>query len=296
MSLLAVNLTVASQFVSVQMATNGAIVADPLSNEPHTLWEQHWSKERKCHKVDPPLSLGAPIKDNAVRFVCISDTHEQLGRVIPRIPDGDVLVHCGDITNFGDEAELKRFNDELGLLPHKYKIVIAGNHDLGFEDEEDESKRLSKYKGRGTKQGYRLLTNCIYLHDSFTTVYGLKVYGSSWHPLEGFSFTRSRGEDILAQWRKIPSDVDVLLTHTPPLGHCDLYKGERWGDADLLNVVERQVRPKLHVFGHVHEQQGMTTNGVTTFINASICTHGLVPSNNPILFDIPLPPGHTKHA
>lgn len=80
------------------------------------------------------------------------------------------------------------------------------------------------------------------------------------------------------------------------LGHSDLYKGERWGDADLLNVVEQRVHPKLHVFGHVHEQQGITTNDVTTFVNASICTHGLEPRNNPILFDIPLPPGQSKSA
>lgn len=56
--------------------------------------------------------------ENAVRVVCISDTHEQLGKVLPRIPDGDVLVHCGDFTNFGDEEEIKRFNDELGKRTH----------------------------------------------------------------------------------------------------------------------------------------------------------------------------------
>lgn len=116
------------------------------------------------------FSLSEPIKSNFVRFVCISDTHEKLDQLLPMIPPGDVLIHCGDFTNFGDEAAIKKFDAEIGQLPHKYKIVIAGNHELGFEDNEDLTLRGEKYTGRGTPKGYELLKNCTYLHDKEITV------------------------------------------------------------------------------------------------------------------------------
>jgi Icc-related predicted phosphoesterase len=37
----------------------------------------------------------------------------------------------------------------------------------------------------------------------------------------------------------------------------DIFKaGIHWGCAELLNAIEKRVHPKLHVFGHVHEQNG----------------------------------------
>lgn len=53
-----------------------------------------------------------------------------------------------------------------GKLPHKYKIVVAGNHDLGFEDGEELSeKQLAGLNMLGINRPYDLLTNCIYLCD-----------------------------------------------------------------------------------------------------------------------------------
>ena len=49
------------------------------------------------------------------------------------IPEGDVLLHTGDFTMRGDEQEVINFNQWLGTLYHKHKIVIAGNHELSFD-------------------------------------------------------------------------------------------------------------------------------------------------------------------
>uniref|UniRef100_A0AC34QEX5 Calcineurin-like phosphoesterase domain-containing protein n=1 Tax=Panagrolaimus sp. JU765 TaxID=591449 RepID=A0AC34QEX5_9BILA len=240
----------------------------PLSDNPHRLWEEIWSKQRVCQPFQPPR-LSDPIKENCLRFVCISDTHEKLGKVLAGIPPGDVLVHCGDFTNFGEAEEIKQFDLEMAQLPHRHKIVVAGNHELGFEDGEDLALRDSKYVGRGTARGYELLKNCVYLQDSSIT-------------------------ELLECWKKIPDDVDVLLTHTPPLGHLDLFCGERWGCADLLEAVEKRVKPKYHVFGHVHENPGCTTNGTTVFVNAANCNNSLEPANPPIVFDLEIPKGFQK--
>ena len=73
-----------------------------------------------------------------------------------------------------------------------------------------------------------------------------------------------------------------------------LRNGRHVGCVDLLNTVLYRVKPKFHVFGHIHEGYGMYTDGTTTFINASICTNKYQPKNLPIVFDIDLPRGKTK--
>uniref|UniRef100_A0A914EGT4 Calcineurin-like phosphoesterase domain-containing protein n=1 Tax=Acrobeloides nanus TaxID=290746 RepID=A0A914EGT4_9BILA len=281
---------------------SSTIEPDLFSDDPVTrLWKEWFeSGKRICKKIDVPVKSDEPIYKDKVRFVCISDTHGKLEELLPHIPNGDILVHCGDFTNLGDRHELEEFNEKIGKLPHPHKIVIAGNHELGFDDSEDLSQRNIFMKDHGTHEGYKLLTNCTVIQDQMIEINGIKIYGTSWHPLENFAYYRPRGEPLLEKWNLIPDSIDVLLTHTPPLGHGDLVL--RWiaqvhfrvGDVDLLNTIENRVKPKFHVFGHIHEDPGVTTNGVTTFINASICSHDLKVVNPPILFDVPLQPGFEK--
>ena len=67
-----------------------------------------------------------------MRLVCISDTHS-LHRRIPEIPDGDVLIHAGDCLGAGTLDDVVHLDNWLGSLPHRHKIVIAGNHDWVFQ-------------------------------------------------------------------------------------------------------------------------------------------------------------------
>jgi hypothetical protein len=76
-----------------------------------------------------------------VRIVCISDTHGQHAKL--GVPAGDVLVHAGDFMAFGDAPkEVVDFNHWLGKQPHRFKVVIAGNHDLMFERHPGAAKEL----------------------------------------------------------------------------------------------------------------------------------------------------------
>ena len=68
-----------------------------------------------------------------VRFVVVSDTHNRQESTPINVPDGDVLLHCGDLTQLGRSEEFKKANAWLTSLPHKTKIVIAGNHDIGLD-------------------------------------------------------------------------------------------------------------------------------------------------------------------
>ena len=205
------------------------------------------------------------------RIVAISDTHNRHRALT--IPDGDILIHAGDLTDMGELSDVRDFNDWLGTLPHQHKLVIAGNHDFCFENEPHEAEPL--------------LTNCTYLLDEAVTLRGITFYGSPWQPwFHNWAFNLQRGSEIKAKWDLIPGDVDVLITHGPPVGHLDqTYRGERVGCADLLDAV-RRIRPTYHIFGHIHEAYGRLSNGRTEFINASTCSLQYEPVNAPVVIEL----------
>lgn len=127
-------------------------------------------------------------------------------------------------------------------------------------------------------------------------IYGLKIYGTPWQPeFCKWAFNVPRGKDCLDKWELIPANIDVLISHTPPLGHGDLCcTNVRAGCVELLSTVQQRVKPKYHVFGHVHEGYGITSDGKIIFINASTCDINYLPHNPPVVFDITLPPGFSK--
>jgi Icc-related predicted phosphoesterase len=142
-----------------------------------------------------------------LRIVCISDTHGQHTKL--SVPDGDVLIHAGDFTAFGERPkEIIDFNQWAGKQPHQHKIVIAGNHDSMFE----------RHPGAARE----LLGNAIYLENSATELAGLKIWGSPVQPeFNNWAFNIARGAAIRRYWKMIPTNTDVLVTHGPPFGVLD---------------------------------------------------------------------------
>lgn len=190
-----------------------------------------------------------------MKLVIISDTHTQQ----PELPDGDVLIHCGDLTFRGESQESRMALNWLNLQPHKHKLVIAGNHELGWEREERRKYILSDFK------------NIIYLHNSGIKIKNIHFWGSPYQPhFCGWAFQRARGEALEWNWSLIPKNTDVLITHGPPFGYGDLVaRGEQIGDVDLLNRV-LEVKPRIHCFGHNHSGYGQWKEHGIHFINAAL--------------------------
>ena len=204
-----------------------------------------------------------------MKFVCMADTHELHDHF--KVPDGDVYINAGDFTNLGTEDAIISFNEHLSSLPHKYKIIIAGNHDFLFE--------------RHPKRAESLLTNCIYLKDSAIVIKNIKIYGSPYTPwFHDWAFNLHRGKPLKEKWDLIPSNTDILITHGPPLGHGDLVSNSREGCEDLLNRI-KQINLKYHIFGHIHEGYGITREGQTILINASSIDELYEPINQAIVFE-----------
>jgi Icc-related predicted phosphoesterase len=207
------------------------------------------------------------------RIVCISDTHNRQGEF--NMPEGDLLIHAGDLTGRGTLPEIAAANDWLGRLPHRDKVIIAGNHDFLFEKENALARSL--------------LTNASYLEDSGIEVQGLKIWGSPWQPwFYDWAFNLPRGAALAEKWRQISEGIDILVTHGPPSGILDATaSGEHAGCEELRRRLDgMSAPPRLHVFGHIHEAYGTLRTSRTTFVNASICDLGYRPVNSPIVIDL----------
>jgi len=207
-----------------------------------------------------------------VRLVAVSDTHGHLPA--HAVPDGDVLIHAGDLTRMGTLEQIAAAGAWLRSLPHRDKIVIAGNHDFAFEREP--AAALAAF-GEGF----------TYLLDAGVTIAGVRFWGSPWQPqFFDWAFNLDRGAPLAEKWALVPGDTDVLITHGPPQGILDRTAGgDAAGCADLLARVAA-VRPRAHVFGHIHEAAGVVERDGTTFVNASICDLRYRPVNPPRVLDL----------
>lgn len=190
-----------------------------------------------------------------MRCIIISDTHN--GHRKLEVPPGDLLIHCGDMTNGGSAPELRQVNEWLGTLPHPHKVVIAGNMD----------KRLQG-KSHTVKQSF--LSNGIYLEDQSIEIEGVRIFGSPYTSAFCGQFQLNTRAEAEAKWDQIPQSIDILVTHGPPLGVLDLTSsGMQVGDAALRERV-RELQPKVHCFGHIHECGGQIVEEEgTKFVNAA---------------------------
>lgn len=206
-----------------------------------------------------------------MRIVCLSDTHDQHDQLT--VPDGDLLLHAGDATMRGTPAQIAAFDRWLAGQSHAHKVVIAGNHDWAFE--------------RTPALARSLLQHATYLEDTLVTVEGLRIWGSPWQPwFCDWAFNLPRGPALAAKWAMIPEGIDVLVTHGPPAGVLDrTSRGEHVGCEDLLAALQR-VRPRAHVFGHIHEAYGTLEQHGCRFVNASNCTERYRAVQPPIVFDL----------
>lgn len=192
-----------------------------------------------------------------IEVVCISDTHNAR----PSVPDGDILIHAGDLTSSGKAHEIRTNIEWISSLPHPIKIIIGGNHDKAL----DAKYRECAHAQMDDPGIDWLACGITYLEHSNikVTIRGreLKVFGSPFTPEYGtwafqypqFHRLPERAREV---WEAIPLDIDILVTHGPPLGYLDMTsRGQRAGCPALLERLW-QIQPTLHVFGHIHEARG----------------------------------------
>lgn len=205
----------------------------------------------------------------------ISDTHTF--HDLLQIPEGiDMVIFSGDCSNpmdpYNNEPEVRRFLSWYSLLPIKYKIFVAGNHDSSIE------------KGFVDRETF---DNCgvIYLENEGIEIEGFKIWGSPFTPRYGhWAFMKSR-DTIDRLWQNIPDDTDILIVHGPPKGildHSYTPQGEyeRCGCNALKKQILNRINPKLVCFGHIHNTKDIINQGI-----ALISGRNIIFSNGSVVED-----------
>jgi len=202
----------------------------------------------------------------------LSDTHGLHNQV--QIEPCDILIHAGDFTNLGEKDVHNSFVEWFEEQPAKHRILIGGNHDLHLSNFPN---NIHTFNDHGI----------TYLEDEMTVVDGIKIYGSPWTPRFGdWAFMMSR-ETIGYMWDKIPDDVDILVTHGPAYGILDQPWGgyEHVGCKSLLDKI-MQVRPKIHLSGHIHGSYGEKLFNGIQFYNVSVCGEDYKVQNKPVTIEV----------
>ena len=215
-----------------------------------------------------------------MKLVAISDTHSHHRKV--QLPEGDVLIHAGDISWRGELPIIEDFAAWLKEQPHKWKIVIFGNHEIGFQYGPKRPKAIKMIEDAGA----------IYLENDGVEIEGVRFWGSPVQPwFHDWEWNYARGPEIAAVWAEIPEDTNVLITHGPPYlimdeGPRGVFDTENVGCKDLMNRLADLPNLKAHIFGHIHAGYGVKQVGPCTFVNAASCTESYAPTNPPIVIEV----------
>lgn len=208
------------------------------------------------------------------RLVCVSDTHHRIKNLHP--PDGDILIHAGDFSMMGRSSELTEFGNWLQLHKNRYKhrIVIAGNHDLMFEQDPTRARNF-------------LDKQVTYLNDESITLEGIEFYGSPFSALFGGWAFMEDEIDLAARYAHIPVTTQVLITHGPAYGILDkTLDGLDVGSTALKSRLSDLTSLRVHINGHIHESYGQIELNGVKHINASVVDRRYMLVNEPIVVDI----------
>lgn len=207
------------------------------------------------HDLTARKSLESPYSDREIKIVCISDTHNHQ----PELPDGDILLHAGDLTEHGSFDEIQSQLDYINAQPHTHKIIVAGNHDVLLDEAFLAKHPERRHNDTRTHADLRW-GKIVYLERATAHLYlphragrTLRIYGSPHTPAYGVAaFQHPPEEDVWAG--RVSAGTDVILTHGPPRGHLD---GEPHAGCAYLGREVARVAPRLVVSGHIHAGYGV---------------------------------------
>lgn len=204
----------------------------------------------------------------------ISDTHQYHDRLI--IPKNiDLVIHSGDSCNkrdpYKNENEMRGFLKWFSELDIEYKVFVAGNHDTCLEQGLIKKENMAEM-------------GIHYLFMDSVEIRGLKIWGSPFCPVYGnWAFMKKREDMMEKVWQFVPSDTDILVTHTPPKNILDYTYNYSTKNIDIcgcksLQKKVREIEPLLHCFGHIHNCKDIENSGTKTikgidtlFSNGACC-------------------------
>lgn len=218
------------------------------------------------------------------RIVALSDTHNRHNQLV--IPECDILIHAGDESFRGLKSETENFAKWFNKQPATYKLWTPGNHSVEFAEKYPQS--LDWFYDH-CPDGEVLINESIELE-------GLKIFMSPWTPWF-YDWAYNAGRDpneaaarnipyIKQFWDMIPAGTDVLITHGPAFEILDRCPdGRKVGCAELFNKI-LEIKPRVHICGHIHHSYGEMSFLDTRYYNVSNCDERYQLTNPPTVIDL----------
>lgn len=226
-----------------------------------------------------------------MKFCAISDTHG----LLPNIDPCDTLIIAGDISPLSIQHDRNKMSDWLfgefinwiNELNCPEVILVAGNHDFWFWKSDEIQKLLLKYSSLG---------KITYLENSSTTIYRdngdeIKIFGTPFCHIFGNWPFMVIDELLKERFEEIPENLDILISHDPPFGICDIdcilgrYPYEHVGNKILTNKI-LEVKPKIVISGHIHSgDHNLTQVGETKYVNVSLSDETYAYNYKPFYFE-----------
>lgn len=223
-----------------------------------------------------------------MRLVATADTHFPF--TPEQVPDGDVFIHAGDLMYSGYLPEWYARVESLAALPHKVKILVAGNHD----------RHMELYPGIARAELRKAGVHVLNLENDYSvklkngkTVIGLPFVTN----LKGWAFNRDDEwlRDYLTQLEGV--EQSVMVTHAPMYGVLDAIRPDATGFRNKehvgcraynywFNTLDSDKRPSHWVSGHIHESYGRDIKGGTNFYNVAMCDRDYEQTQRPMVIDI----------
>lgn len=218
-----------------------------------------------------------------MRIVATSDTHFPFSA--DKIPDGDIFIHAGDLMYSGYVAEWYPRLESLAALPHKYKLLVPGNHDFHIENYYGIAKAELRRQA-----GVRLLG----VDKPVIEIEKKKFFGIPYVTgLPGWAYNRE--EDWLRDYLIHVDGADVVVSHAPCFGKLDAVNPEGNTTKERNQVgswaagywwKSLMSKPELWINGHIHESYGELHEDGTSFYNVSMCDRDYQQVNPPVVIDL----------
>lgn len=153
----------------------------------------------------------------------------------------DLVVVCGDITQFGPGELAKNFLNQIPVTT----FAIPGNIDTKDVSKAiDESKAINIDMKQVEKNGFSFI---------------------------GVSGTATK---LFSVDKKLLDEKSILVSHEPPYGLQDrVFLGMHTGSKELREIVDKY-KPRLVLCGHIHEDPGYTKTNNTVVVNCSMGKRG----------------------
>lgn len=194
-----------------------------------------------------------------MKILAVADIHGsqyRLNLILKNIErySPDLIVICGDITQFGPGDVAKNFLNQISIET----LAVTGNIDSA-----DVKKGIDESKATRVE-----LKKVVKKDLSFVGCSGVNP--------DDLKFLKNK---------ELLDNKSVLITHVPPYKMQDkIFVGNHGGSKELRDIID-ELQPRLVLCGHIHEDPGFIKNKDTVVVNCSIGKRGegaLIDINNNI--------------